>query len=114
MSKYGIEVPMLWPDLEPYLTNDNLPTIAQAERALLIQEEYNQRSGTYTGPWVWSLLRNIPSPVLSTRPLWTAEYNEKPTLEDVTLYGGWTQAMGHQYSTRGEIDWNVFDQSVVI
>lgn len=106
----NVNVPIYWPDIEPYLTNDNLPTISQIKEAVSIHSEYGQPCGIYTGPWVWSLLRNVADPVLYNRPLWTAEYNHKATLHDVTLYGGWQACVGHQYSADNNIDLNVFDK----
>lgn len=102
-------VPLYWPDIEPYLTNDNLPTIEQIKEAGSIHDEYSQPNGIYTGPWVWSLLRNVSDPAINSKPLWTAEYNNKPTLIDTTMYGGWTSCVGHQY-TSDPVDLNVFDK----
>jgi hypothetical protein len=106
--------PLYWPDIEPYQTNDNLPSIEQIKKAARIHNEYEQLVGIYTGPWVWSLLRNVVDPDLLVLPLWTAEYNHIPTLEDVNLYGGWTHCVGHQYSADNNIDLSVFDKRYTI
>jgi GH25 family lysozyme M1 (1,4-beta-N-acetylmuramidase) len=115
MQDLQVSVPVLWPDIEPYKTNDNLPSITQIKEAIHIEFEYQQQPGIYTGPWVWSLLRNVVDPELYALPLWTAEYNKKATLYDVTLYGGWgtNKVAGHQYTSEG-VDQSIFDKRYTV
>lgn len=114
LAEQQVTVPVLWIDVEPYQTNDNLPSVEQIKTAAQTLESRAARPGIYTGPWVWNLLDNPTDPYLMGLPLWTAEYNQIATLEGVTLYGGWTVCVGHQYSTSGGIDQDVFDQRVTL
>lgn len=109
----GVSIPVLWIDIEPYQSNDNLPSIEQIEEAVNIIHGFGLNPGIYTGPWVWSLLRNRVSSMLNACPLWTAEYNHLDTLTDVNLYGGWTSAVGHQYDDK-PLDMDVFDYAYTV
>jgi hypothetical protein len=108
LATAGVTVPVLWIDIEPYQTNSNLPSTEQIKQCIELVRRGGISPGIYTGPWVWSLLRNPIDPVINACPLWTAEYNGLATLSDVTLYGGWTVAVGHQW-TSSPLDQSVFD-----
>lgn len=65
----------------------------------------------YTGAWFWNMWR--PSNRFASVGLWTANYNGRPDL-NVPLYGGWTKAIGHQFTGSTPkygttVDQNVFD-----
>lgn len=110
----GVRVPWLWIDEEPYQSNDNLASIEQIKVCANTLRDRGEHPGVYTGPWVWALLDGVVDPEINAMPLWTAEYTEIPTLEGVTLYGGWTACVGHQYSASGGIDQNVFDKRYTV
>lgn len=111
----GVSVPYLWMDEEPYQTNDNLASIEQMKQCAQQLRDSAYNPGVYTGPWVWSLLRNVVDEEINIMPLFTAEYNDKATLHEVTLYGGWgaDSVVGHQYTSQG-IDQSVFDKRYTI
>jgi hypothetical protein len=110
--KQYIQANLLWPDIEPYQTNDNLPDLNQIKECVSFCFDADYFPGIYTGPWVWKLLGNPHDPVLSSLPLWSAEYNEVPTLDSAQLYGGWTACAGHQF-TSNPVDQSVFDSVIL-
>jgi len=68
--------------------------------------------GIYSSPGEWGTLFGSTSFVLdNSAPLWFATYNDDQTLNLRTPFGGWTSAVGHQYtdkSASGLFDLNVF------
>ncbi|KAF9920066.1 hypothetical protein FBU30_010201 [Linnemannia zychae] len=68
--------------------------------------------GIYSSPGDWSGIFGSRSVVIdSSAPLWFATWNNVQTLTLGTPFGGWTTAVGHQYtdqSASGQFDLNVF------
>lgn len=103
----GVEPPVLWIDLEPY-TDNTVPSVGQVQEAVAAIEAEGARPGIYTGAWCWPRFGHTTA--FAHLPLWAAVYAGGRTL-DIPLFGGWNQALGHQY-TSTPVDLNVFDESV--
>jgi hypothetical protein len=106
----GLTLPILWIDFEPY-TDGSLPSTGQLVAALEECERAGIQGGTYTGKWVWDQIGNPTTPA-ATRPLWAAQYDGIPTLTNVDLFGGWTEAHGKQIGDQ-PCDLDVFATDVV-
>lgn len=108
----GVTIPVLWLDIESY-TDGSMPTAVQVAQAVEEAAKRGQRAGIYTGAGFWQRLGNPGG--FETVPLWSANYDGKPSL-DTPSYGG-MRVYGHQYSDRGpngeNVDCDVFDPSVV-
>lgn len=113
LRSWQITVPYLWPDIEYYKTPDNIPSAEQIKEAVHVSQQEGVRPGIYTSKYMWSLIGTPTDPELSALPLWNAQYNEVATL-DMEPYGGWTTCVGHQYSTTGGIDQDVFDSRYAV
>lgn len=103
---------LLWPDVEPYIDNSNLPTLQQIKASTGFVFDAGYYPGMYTGPWVWDLLGNPIDEDLAKLPLWTAEYNGIAALEPIRHYGGWASCAGHQY-VGNPLDHSVFNSTVL-
>jgi Glycosyl hydrolases family 25. len=112
LQGYQLQANLLWPDIEPYQNNTNMPSLPQIKLCTRLIVDYERDPGIYTGPWCWALLGNPVDEELNALPLWSAEYNQQANLDHVTLYGGWTHVAGHQY-TSNPLDRNVFDSVVL-
>ncbi|KAF8336953.1 glycoside hydrolase superfamily [Cantharellus anzutake] len=68
--------------------------------------------GIYSSPGEWSSIFGSYSVVVDNSvPLWFATYNNVQTVTLGTKFGGWTSAIGHQYtdkSASGKFDLSVF------
>ncbi|CAO3566782.1 unnamed protein product [Mortierella alpina] len=68
--------------------------------------------GIYSSPGEWSSIFGSQSVVLdNSAPLWFAKFDNVETTQLSTPFGGWTTAMGHQYtdvSSSGLFNLNVF------
>lgn len=102
----GIAIPILWIDVERY-TDGSIPTWHEVVDAVRYATEQYGQAGIYTGKWVWDILGN---PIgLGHIPLWYSHYDIQPTLKLPSPFGGWTEAVGHQY-TSDPVDLNIFDR----
>lgn len=100
----GFAIPILWIDIERY-TDGSIPTWPEIIEAVRYASEQYGQAGIYTGKWVWDILGN---PIgLQHIPLWYSHYDIVPTLKLPNPFGGWTQAVGHQY-TSSPVDLNIF------
>ncbi|KAF9471346.1 glycoside hydrolase [Pholiota conissans] len=85
---------------------------AQAKSLLAAMKASGFNFGIYSTPGEWSTLFGSTSFVLdSSAPLWFATFNGVETLTLGTPFGGWTTAVGHQYtdvSASGFFDLSVF------
>ncbi len=107
------EVGVIWLDVED---TESLPLARCSvdewlREAVATVEAAGYRPGIYTGQWFWQTRVRGD---FSWLPLWAAQYDGIPTLESVTLFGGWNQEMlwGKQYSA-DEIDLDVFSELVI-
>jgi len=117
-SANSMDIGMIWIDLEQDSTicdNFNYGTsgnIAQAQSLLTAMKDTGFNFGIYSSPGEWSTLFGSTSFVLDdTAPLWFATFNDVETVTLGTPFGGWTTAVGHQYtdvSASGLFDLSVF------
>ncbi|KAF9051774.1 glycoside hydrolase superfamily [Panaeolus papilionaceus] len=126
-SAHSMDIGTIWIDLEKdaaICNNWNYGTagnLAQAKDLIAAIKATGFNFGIYSSPGEWSTLFGSTSVVLdSSVPLWFATFNnvEAPILtsmlQTVTLgtdFGGWTSAVGHQYtdvSASGLFDLSVF------
>lgn len=98
----GVELPILWLDIEPYPSDNSVPGAAWIRAALAECAAQGGRGGIYSGRYVWDRLGHPQFPGV---PLWTADYNNRADL-DVPGYGE-MRVVGHQY-TSTPVDRNVF------
>ncbi len=103
----GVELPVLWLDIEEYPSDHSIPNSIWIETALDECAVQGVRGGIYSGRYVW---QKIGSPAFPGVPLWTADYNERPDL-DVPVYGG-MELVGHQF-TSTPVDQSVYLPAVV-
>lgn len=104
----GVKLPVLWLDVETY-TDGTIPGPGTIQAALNECDEEGVIGGIYTSRSMW---QRIGSPsMFGDSPLWVADYNEKADL-DVVLFGAWTEAKGHQY-TSTPIDQSVFTAALL-
>jgi GH25 family lysozyme M1 (1,4-beta-N-acetylmuramidase) len=105
----GLPIEYYWFDCEDVCPPGRLES--WLSQAVGLIEHRGKRAGIYTSRGWWQAHGN--SHGFTRLPLWTAQWDEVPTLESVVLYGGWLAAAGKQWSTTGEtLDRNVFDGSV--
>jgi len=116
-SKNSMIIGKIWIDLEKdsICNNFNYGTSgnqAQAKSLLAAMKATGFNFGIYSTPGEWSTLFGSTSFVLdNTAPLWFATFNGVETLTLGTPFGGWTTAVGHQYtdvSASGLFDLSVF------
>ena len=115
----GVELPILWLDCETYKEDgvvvDAGPDAAWLREAIDECRTLGVKPGIYTGGWWWrEHLDNTRE--FADLPLWAAEYDDNPDVDDVTLFGGWARASGKQYAEKlpsgGRLDQNVFRDKV--
>lgn len=101
----GVRIPVLWVDCETY--NDQPgPDLAWLQAMALESLRLGVMPGIYSAAWYWErYMENTMA--LSHLPLWVADYQGGPTLDDFKPFGGWTQAAGKQWSG-SPIDQSVF------
>src|SRR5262249_15929647 len=63
--------------------------------------------GIYTGAWWWTGYLN-DTHEFSDLPLWAAQGDQVADPGSVTLFGGWTGAVGKQYSYPPSVDLDMF------
>ena len=104
----GLDPAILWLDCETYLDVDHGPAVTWLLRAVRECGRRGVLAGLYSAVWWlqgylqdWSDFTGLP--------LWLAQYDGNPTLDDVVLPAGWRPDMlwGKQYSADG-IDLDVF------
>lgn len=92
-----------------YGTSGNL---AQAQSLVASGQNTGYNIGIYSSPGEWSTVFGSYSPVVDNSvPLWFATYDGVQSLALNTPFGGWTSAVGKQYtdqSASGSFDLNVF------
>jgi hypothetical protein len=105
----GVRIPVLWVDCETYSDEPGpdrdwlLALSVESDRLGLL-------AGIYSAAWYWErYMENTRA--LSHLPLWVADYQGGPTLDDFKPFGGWTQAAGKQWSG-SPVDRSVFLESV--
>mgnify|MGYP001582451802 FL=1 len=99
-------VDRVWLDCE----EDGLDVIARIHEAVERFREF--KVGIYTRRNWWETYIDDPEN-FSYLPLWDADYDDVPDLEDFTPYGGWTKRFGKQYAGNQPfcgttVDFNVF------
>ncbi|KAF8965741.1 glycoside hydrolase superfamily [Flammula alnicola] len=113
-SAHSMNIGTIWVDLEKdaavcnnwnYGTSGNL---AQAQSLITAIKATGFNFGIYSSPGEWSTLFGSTGVVLdSAAPLWFATFNNVETVTLGTPFGGWTTAVGHQYtdvSASGQFD----------
>lgn len=103
----GIALPIAWLDAETY-TDGSYPTIDTLEAAADEVQRLGLKPGVYTGGWFWKgHLGNTPR--LGDLPLWSSQYDDVASLDNVTLYGGWTrERVGGKQWSGSPVDRSVF------
>jgi hypothetical protein len=105
-GRCGLVPPVLWIDCETYLDQDPGPDVAWLREAVDECRRAGVQPGIYTGGWWWrEKLGNTTE--FGDLPLWAAEYREPRDPASCTLFGGWTRAMGKQW-TEHPVDRSVF------
>nr|QNJ46260.1 GH25 muramidase [Hypholoma polytrichi] len=117
-SANAMKIGTIWIDIEKdaaicnnwdYGTAGNL---AQAKALIAAAKASGFNFGIYSSPGEWSTIFGSTSVVVdNSAPLWFATYNNVQTLTLGTPFGGWSTAVGHQYtdvSASGLFDLNVF------
>jgi len=117
-NAHGMQISTIWIDIEKdaaICNNWNYGTagnLAQAKDAVAAVRSFGFKFGIYSSPGEWSTVFGSTSVVVdNTVPLWFATYNDVETLTLGTPFGGWTTAVGHQYtdqSASGQFDLSVF------
>jgi hypothetical protein len=117
-NAHSMAIGTIWIDLEKdaaICNNWNFGTsgnIAQAQSLIAAIKASGFKFGIYSTPGEWSTLFGSTSFVLdNAAPLWFATFNNVQTLTLGTPFGGWTTAVGHQYtdvSASGQFDLSVF------
>nr|BAL02924.1 hypothetical protein [Pholiota nameko] len=117
-SAHSMKIGTIWIDLEKdaaICNNWNYGTAgnqAQAKSLIAAMKATGFNFGIYSTPGEWSTLFGSTSFVLDNSvPLWFATFNNVQTLTLGTPFGGWTSAVGHQYtdvSASGLFDLSVF------
>jgi len=113
----SMDIGTIWIDLEQdsvcnnwnYGTSGNQ---AQAQSLITAIKDSGFNFGIYSTPGEWSTLFGSTNFILDdTAPLWFATFNNVETVTIGTPFGGWTTAVGHQYtdvSASGLFDLSVF------
>ncbi|KIJ52959.1 glycoside hydrolase family 25 protein [Sphaerobolus stellatus SS14] len=116
-SENAMDIGTIWVDLEQDSVCNNwnygsTGNIAQAQSLIAAIKATGFNFGIYSTPGEWSTLFGSTSFVLdNAAPLWFATFNNVQTLTMGTPFGGWTTAVGHQYtdvSASGQFDLSVF------
>ncbi|KAF8802046.1 glycoside hydrolase [Phlegmacium glaucopus] len=116
-NAHSMKIGTIWIDLEKdsVCNNWNFGTTgnrAQAQSLISAIKASGFTFGIYSTPGEWSTLFGSTSFVLdNSAPLWFATFNNVETLTLGTPFGGWTTAVGHQYtdvSASGLFDLSVF------
>ncbi|KAF8996230.1 glycoside hydrolase superfamily [Cyathus striatus] len=122
-SANSMNIGTIWIDIEQDSTCDNWNygtsgNLAQAKSMISAIKASGFNFGIYSSPGEWGNIFGSTSVVLdSSAPLWFANWNNIETLTLSTKFGGWTTAVGHQYtdvSASGLFDLNVFATKKVL
>jgi hypothetical protein len=86
--------------------------LAEAKKLVDVFRKSGRKFGIYSTPGVWaSVFGSRSVEVAKDVPLWFATFDNVETLELKQPFGGWTSAVGKQYtdkSASGKFDLNVF------
>ncbi len=106
----GVQLRTLWLDVETYEGKPG-PGMVWLRKAADRCRARGVQAGIYTGKWYWDeYMKGVTG--LADLPLWLAQYDNVPDLNQVKLFGGWTRAVGKQYRV-DSIDHDVFLESFV-
>lgn len=87
--------------------------LAEAQSLISAAQNTGYSIGIYSSPGEWSTVFGSYSSVVdNTLPLWFATYDGVQSLTLTVPFGGWTSAVGKQYtdqSASGKFDLNVFE-----
>ena len=108
--------PVLWIDCELYKVGNSVddpgPDADWLRAAIDECKQAGVQPGIYTGGWWWKgYMGNTGE--FGDVPLWAAEYQGAAVPSAVTLFGGWKQAYGKQWSETG-LDRDVFLTEVTV
>lgn len=102
--------PILWIDCELYKVGNSVedpgPDADWLRQAIDECRQQGVQPGIYTGGWWWKGYMG-DTQEFGDVPLWAAEYQGAAVPSAVTLFGGWKQAHGKQWSGTG-LDRDVF------
>ncbi|KAF9051775.1 glycoside hydrolase superfamily [Panaeolus papilionaceus] len=113
----SMDIGTIWIDIEKDSVCDNWDfgtagNLAQAKDMIAAMKATGFKFGIYSTPGEWSSIFGSDSVVLDNSvPLWFATFDNVKTLTMGTKFGGWTSAVGHQYtdvSASGLFDLSVF------
>ncbi|KAF8522937.1 glycoside hydrolase superfamily [Hysterangium stoloniferum] len=116
-SAHSMKIGTIWIDLEKDSICNNWDfgtagNLAQAKAIISAIKASGFNFGIYSTPGEWSAMFGSTSVILDdTAPLWFATFNDVQTVTLGTHFGGWTTAVGHQYtdvSASGQFDLSVF------
>nr|QNJ46259.1 GH25 muramidase [Protostropharia semiglobata] len=117
-SANSMKIGRIWIDIEKdaaVCNNWNYGTagnLSQAKALISAIKASGFVYGIYSSPGEWGNIFGSTSVVVdNSAPLWFATWNNVQTLTMGTKFGGWTSAMGHQYtdvSASGQFDLSVF------
>jgi len=116
-NKNKMDIGKIWIDIEVDSVCDNWNygasgNQAHAKSIVSAMKDSGLKFGIYSSPGEWADVFGSESFNLdSSAPLWFATYNDVESLSMGTKFGGWSSAVGHQYtdkSASGDFDLNVF------
>ncbi|KAF8522575.1 glycoside hydrolase superfamily [Hysterangium stoloniferum] len=116
-SAHSMKIGTIWIDFEKdsICNNWNYGTagnLVQAKAIISAIKASGFNFGIYSTPGEWGNIFGSTSVILdNTAPLWFATFNNVETLTLGTEFGGWTTAVGHQYtdvSASKQFDLSVF------
>ncbi|KAF9051773.1 glycoside hydrolase superfamily [Panaeolus papilionaceus] len=88
--------------------------LAQAQELIAAIQDAGFNFGIYSSPGEWSTIFGSTGVLLdSSAPLWFATFNNVESVALGTSFGGWSSAVGHQYtdvSASGLFDLSVFNE----
>lgn len=86
--------------------------LAEAKKLVAALKASGHKWGVYSTPGEWASVFGSTGVVLdNSAPLWFATFDNVETLNLKTPFGGWTTAVGHQYTDQSaskQFDLNVF------
>src|SRR5690606_10047151 len=92
-----VKLSTLWLDVED---TESVPHPMTVDLLASEAERLGQRAGIYTGKWWYDRYwgERVSSDFLAKLPLWVAEYDGIPDLNQWTSFGEWKSLAGKQYA----------------
>lgn len=114
----GLKIGRIWLDIETDSTcgawnYGAAGNLQEAKKLVAAVKNAGYNFGIYSSPGVWGNIFGDQSVVVDNSvPLWFATYDNEESLTLSSPFGGWTQAVGKQYtdkSASGMFDLSVFE-----